>query len=156
MSISTTGQNSEKNTTRSPSSKLYTSEMLALATGLAAYPRLPDAALHGSARSDTCGGSLAIDVQMADGTIASVGLMVQACAVGQASAALFADWVIGKSAADTACAHTSVVDWLAGNAPLPSAPDLSAIAIARDYPARHGAILLPWKALENALPDARI
>jgi hypothetical protein len=43
--------------------------------------------------------------------------------------------------------------WLStADAPLPDWPGLSAIAAARSYPARHGAILLPWKAAMAALP----
>ena len=32
------------------------------------------------------------------------------------------------------------------------APELEAIAAARDFPGRHGAILLPWRAALDALP----
>jgi len=42
--------------------------------------------------------------------------------------------------------------WLGGAGQMPDWPGLAAIAAARDYPARHGAILLPWRAALDALP----
>jgi hypothetical protein len=35
---------------------------------------------------------------------------------------------------------------------LPDWPGLTAIAAARDYPARHGAIMLAWQAARQLLP----
>jgi hypothetical protein len=37
---------------------------------------------------------------------------------------------------------------------LPDWPGVEAIAAARDYPARHGAIMLPWTAARDALSSA--
>jgi hypothetical protein len=44
--------------------------------------------------------------------------------------------------------------WLAGSAGLPEWPGIEAIVPARDYPARHGAIMLPWTAACDALSSA--
>ena len=41
--------------------------------------------------------------------------------------------------------------WLAGEAHQPDWPGLAPIEPARAYPARHGAMLLPWKAALAAL-----
>ena len=41
--------------------------------------------------------------------------------------------------------------WLAGDGPVPGWPDLALVEPARAHPARHGAMLLPWKAALAAL-----
>ena len=61
---------------------LYTPEVLALATGLAAFPLDEALPLRGEARSSRCGSSLTLGLELApDGTIARVGLAAHACAV---------------------------------------------------------------------------
>ena len=45
----------------------------------------------------------------------------------------------------------SLNSWLSENGPLPSWPDLDKIEVAREFPGRHGAILLPWHAALDAL-----
>jgi NifU-like protein involved in Fe-S cluster formation len=135
--------------------KLYTPEVLALATGLAGHPFDPAMPFTGHARSASCGSTLAISLALGeDGRIAEIGLRPQACAIGQASAAIFAAAAPGRSRADIAGAAAALSAWLDGSGAMPDWPGLAAIAAARDFPARHGAILLPWKAALDALPPA--
>jgi NifU-like protein involved in Fe-S cluster formation len=135
--------------------KLYTPELLALAVALAEYP--PDGALplHGNARSKSCGSTLQADLGVdGEGRIDRIGLRVRACAVGQAAAAIFARAAEGRGRADIDAAHAALTAWLAGSAGLPDWPGIEAIAQARDFPGRHGAIMLPWTAARNALSSA--
>lgn len=135
--------------------KLYTPEVLALATSLARWPLDAHATLQGKARSQSCGSALALSLTLDEaGRIEVLGLAAQACAVGQASAAIFAAHAAGKTRAEIAAAHDAISAWLTGQAPPPDWPGLEAIAKARDYPARHGAILLPWRAALDALPES--
>jgi NifU-like protein involved in Fe-S cluster formation len=139
----------------SEAQRLYTPELLALAVELAEYPPLDSAALHGEARSPTCGSTLAIDLATdADGRIRRLGMRVRACAVGQASAAIFARHAPGRAAGELRETLAGLEAWLAHDAPAPDWPDLALIAPARGYPARHGAILLPWKAALAGLSTA--
>lgn len=133
--------------------KLYTPEVLALATQLAQWPIRVDLPFHGRARSTSCGSSLELALGLdGQGRIDAVGLSAHACAIGQAAAAIFAASVSGQSRPDLAEALAALEAWLDGSSALPSWPGLSAIAAAKDYPARHGALLLPWKAALDALP----
>lgn len=136
--------------------KLYTVELLAATVELANWPLLDGAPLHGRARSDTCGSALELDV-MPDGTgdIGQVGMQVRACAVGQASAAIFARHAKGRSPMDIANTLDEIVGWLKNDGPMPDWPDLGLIAPAREHRGRHGAILLPWKAALEALSTSR-
>lgn len=136
-------------------SKLYTAEVLGLATRLAGYPLDPGAPHQGRARSASCGSSLSLSLNLdAAGRIAALGVAAQACAVGQASAAIFAEAALGKSASDIAEAQAAISAWLAGDDEFPAWPGLQSIAAARDYPGRHGAILLPWRAALDALCES--
>lgn len=126
---------------------LYTPEILVLATGLADY-RLDDSlTLRAEARSRSCGSSLTLGLMLDDrDRVTRVGLRTQACAIGQASAAIFAQAATGRSAEDISATASAVARWLAGEGSLPDWPGLATIAPARDYPGRHGALMLPWSA----------
>ena len=134
---------------------LYTPQVLALATALARYPLADDLLLRGSARSPACGSRIELGLACdGDGRIARIGLRAQACAVGQACAAIFAQAAQGQDRAALAAALSQIEAWLRGEGELPDWPGLGSIAAARAYPGRHGAILLPWKAALEALPSA--
>lgn len=134
--------------------RLYTSEVLELATGLAQFPWNEDFPLKGGARSKSCGSTIALalstDVQ---GRIEGIGMKAHACAIGQAACAIFARAAKGQSGAQIHAAGQAIESWLAGAGEMPEWPGLDAIAAARDYPARHGAILLAWKAARDILPS---
>jgi NifU-like protein involved in Fe-S cluster formation len=79
---------------------------------------------------------------------------VRACAVGQASAGIFARAAAGRSLPEIEAAHEGLIRWLAGAGDLPDWPGLDPLIAARDYPGRHGAIMLPWTAARDALSTA--
>jgi len=132
---------------------LYTSEVLGLATSLSQYPWNDALPLKGGARSKSCGSTVELALSVdADGRIDTVALKAQACAIGQAAAAIFAGAAKGRNAQQVHDAAQAIEDWLAGTGEMPAWPGLPAIAAARDYPARHGAIMLAWKAANELLP----
>lgn len=131
---------------------LYTPEILGLAAGLAAFPADLSLPLAGSARSKSCGSSMTMRLAVdKDRQVTQLGIAAHACAIGQASAAIFALAAIGRSADDIIAAERAIVAWLAGEQPLPDWPGLGAIIPAAAYPARHGSILLAWRAALSAL-----
>lgn len=132
---------------------LYTPQVLALATELAAYPWDPALPLQGSARSRSCGSTLELGLALnGEGRIERIAARAYACAVGQAAAAIFAKQAPGCCGAEVRAAHAALVAWLAGEGPMPGWPGLDAIAAAQGYPARHGAVLLAWQAASELLP----
>jgi NifU-like protein involved in Fe-S cluster formation len=139
----------------SAAERLYTPELLGLAVELAEWPPLDTSPHRGEARSATCGSTLAMDLAVDEqGRIARLGMRVRACAVGQAAAAIFARHAVGRDAEDLSHALTRLEAWLQEQGPAPAWPDLQLIAAAREYPGRHGAILLPWRAALAALSTA--
>ncbi len=132
---------------------LYTPEVLGLATSLAAFPLDEALPLRTTARSPSCGSSLTLGLATDPaGAIAQVGLKSQACAIGQAAAAIFAGGARGRTAEQIAAAAADLSAWLSGSGAQPDWPGLELLAPARAYPARHGAIKLAWTAARELLP----
>ncbi|WP_066556363.1 iron-sulfur cluster assembly scaffold protein [Croceicoccus bisphenolivorans] len=132
--------------------RLYTPEVLAAAVSLADFPLLPTFTLRGEARSKSCGSRIELGLILNDdGCVESVGLASRACAIGQASAAVFAKGAMGKRVGDLIAARDAMSSWLAGTGPVPEWPGVDLIVPAIDYPGRHGAMILPWAAACDAL-----
>lgn len=134
---------------------LYTPEVLMLATGLVRHRWDDGLARQGAARSPSCGSTMKVGIDLdGGGRIVRIGLAAQACAIGQAAGAIMADAAIGRGESDFARAEADLLRWLAGEGDLPDWPGLGAIAPAREFPGRHGAILLGWRAVLQAFSDA--
>lgn len=133
-------------------SKLYSPALLGLATGLAQFPFDPDLPLKAEARSRTCGSSITLGLALGkDARITRIGMQVNACAIGQASAMLLASHASSADAQMITVTAEALEQWLAKDAALPAWPGLDVLGPARDHPGRHGALLLPWKAACLAL-----
>lgn len=130
------------------SAKLYSPALLALATELANHPIDDAAPLQGRAKSRTCGSEVALS---ADVGFSSLGLLVSACAVGQASAAIFASSALGLDREGIEARLDQLERWLAGEAGQPDIARIEMIEPARGFAGRHAAILLPWRAALDAL-----
>lgn len=131
---------------------LYTPEVLGLATSLAGYSWDDSLPFQGSARSRSCGSAITLGLSTdGEGRIADIAVRSQACAIGQAAAAIFANGARSQTGAEIRSAHDAMKKWLAGTGPMPDWPGLSAIASAQEYPGRHAAILLAWQAASEIL-----
>ena len=136
---------------------LYTTEILRLAASLAEPRTLAREDGRAELRSPTCGRSITVAVKVDDaGRVECVAQQVHACAFGQASAALMEQGAIGRSYDEICAASVSLSSWLAGEREdAGDWPGLEALAPARPRTARHGAILLPFRALAAALESRR-
>lgn len=135
---------------------LYTSEILRLAASLPEPCKLGRVDGTSERRSPTCGSTVRTEVQVNYGRIEALSQQVHACAFGQASAALLASAAVGRSQDEVSQAIEELSDWLAGTRGDPGLwPDLSVLAPARTRKSRHGAILLPFRALLAAMTEAR-
>lgn len=137
---------------------LYSLDILRLAAATGETPRLT--APDGSAerRSQTCGSSIIVDIGLgAADTIASYGHDVRACALGQASATILARQIVGRSARDITAARDELTAYLAGTRDTPPDwPGIENLVRARAYPARHGAIRLPFDAAVEAITNTTV
>lgn len=135
--------------------RLYTPELLALTLQLAEHPWTEGLPLEGGARSRSCGSTLSLGIELdEEERIARLGMRVHACAVGQAAAAIFAASAQGRTQPEIERALAAMSAWVAGEGTIPDWPGIEAISAAVAYPARHGAMLLPWQAAQAALCSA--
>ena len=139
------------------SGPLYTTDILRLAASLQEERELGREDGRAELRSPTCGSRIALVVELdEDRRVRMVSQRVHACAFGQASAALVQQHAIGRAHDDVAEALVTISRWLAqeqeeaGNW-----PGVEALAPARSRKSRHGAILLPFRALLAAMESAR-
>ncbi len=123
-----------------------------MALDLARWPMAGDLPLIGEARSASCGSRMRVGIELdANGAISRIGIAAQACAIGQAAASLMARAAAGRNQQDFIKAEAEIVAWLGAQGPLPEWPGLDALAAVRDYPGRHGAFLLGWRAVLQAM-----
>ncbi|QYJ06062.1 iron-sulfur cluster assembly scaffold protein [Qipengyuania flava] len=135
---------------RSRAPALYSPELLGMAIELADVPFDANAAATGHARSRSCGS--VIDVSSKSGErLDGMGLKVAACAVGQASAAIFAHEASGMDEGDVSKVLASLTEWLEGSRDSAFLARLERLEPARAHAGRHEAILLPWRAALDAL-----
>lgn len=134
------------------SGALYNRDILRLAASIPHLGRLDAAQASVEKRAPLCGSRLAIDIVLdEEGRVAALGQQVNACALGQASAAIMGQHAIGRTRDEIAAARDALAAFLGGGSASPGDwPGIGALAIARDYPARHGAILLPFEAAAEA------
>lgn len=131
---------------------LYTLEILRLAGSLPEPVTLERVDGSAELRSPTCGSIVRTEVQLKDNCIEALSQQVQACAFGQASAALVAQQASGRNRDEMAAALDQLAEWLSGgNDDPPDWPGIEALAPARSRRSRHGAILLPFRALVAAM-----
>ena len=139
-------------------SALYNRDILRLASSLVAGDRLDNSDGTAESRSPICGSRIQADVAIApDGTIAAIALRANACALGQASAAILRANAVGVDLATISELRSAIAEGLSGKADMPSLwPELALLAPAKDYPSRHAAILLPYDALLAAAQNLKL
>ncbi len=134
---------------------LYTIDILRLAASTAQWPPLPQPDGTAERRSPTCGSRVKVDVLCdSEGRVATIGMTVSACALGQASTAIMAAEAPHRDAHAIRTAHDDLAAYLSGTSDrLPDWPGIDRLAPARAYPARHASILLAFDAAAAAIED---
>jgi NifU-like protein involved in Fe-S cluster formation len=137
-------------------SALYSRDILRLAASIPHLGRLTTPQGSAERTSRVCGSRVAVDVVLdEEGRIAALGQEVKACALGQASAALMGSQAVGRRRHEMVGARDALAAYLRGAREDPGEwPGLGIFAAARDFPARHAAILLPFDAAAAAAAAA--
>ncbi|MFY8106398.1 MAG: iron-sulfur cluster assembly scaffold protein [Elstera sp.] len=105
--------------------------------------------------SPVCGSRLTLFAVVEAGRIADFAWQLEACALGQASAALIGKQVLGKDESFFKTLGDMLETYLNSGAEL--APEwswLAPLAAARSVPQRHGSVLLPVRAFQRALSSS--
>ena len=122
-------------------SKLYTPNLLSLATHLADFPLDKGFGFNAQGRSRTCGSTIDLGVDLDhEGRVIRLGMQVSACAIGQSSAAIMALGAKGRLPSEISGAK---------------GPKFEALEPARAHKGRHDALLLAWTAMTQALSTAQ-
>ncbi len=136
--------------------KLYSGQILALATDIPHRERLEAPGATVKKRSPLCGSTVTVDVRVQDGVIAAFGQDVKACALGQAAAAVTGSAVIGRTLPEIETARDQLRAMLKNTGPVPDAPfdGFKVLEPAREYRNRHASILLSIEATAEAMQQA--
>ena len=132
--------------------KLYSGRILELAADIPHLGRLSAPGASVRKRSPLCGSTVTVDLSMAEGKVTQFAQDVKACALGQASAAILGQVVIGRTADELAAAHAALKAMLKDGGDVPAAPfdGYEVLLPAREYRNRHASILLALEAASEA------
>ncbi|MBY6200057.1 iron-sulfur cluster assembly scaffold protein [Maritalea mobilis] len=136
---------------------LYSQKILGLAADIPHRGRLEGAQATVKKRAPLCGSTVTVDLDLdADGRIARFAQDVKACALGQASAALFGRNAIGRTRPEVEAARDALRAMLKEGGDPPGDPfdGYEVLAPARDYKNRHASIMLALEATAEAMAEA--
>jgi NifU-like protein involved in Fe-S cluster formation len=135
---------------------LYSARILKLAANMPRAGRLSAPAASSEKVSRLCGSKVVVDVSVTDGRVVDFAQDVRACALGQASAAILGEHVIGASVGELVEARDGLRAMLKTGGPPPDGrfADLAVLAQVRDFPARHASTLLAFEAAAEAALNA--
>ncbi len=135
---------------------LYSSRILALTTDIPHLGRLEAPDVSVKKRSPLCGSTVTVDLKVRDGVITDYAQDVKACALGQASAAILGQSVIGRTRDEIETGRAQLRAMLKDGGPVPDAPfdGLEVLKPAADFRNRHASILLAFDATAEAMAEA--
>lgn len=136
--------------------KLYSTRILALAADMPHVGRLAEPGGSAMRRSPLCGSKVTVDVTLHNGRIVEFAQDVKACALGQASASIAGQNMIGSTPAQVEDARDQLEAMLKGTGTVPAAPfdGFEVLTPAIGYKNRHASILLALQATAAACADA--
>ena len=132
---------------------LYDFEVLKWAASITRVGELSGRYLRASKESRICGSHVTVDVRLEHGIVTDYAHRIEACALGQAVAAIIADRVIGQTPDQIRVARNDLAAMIHHRAAAPDGhwASLGALEPAADIPTRHQSVLLPFDALLAAL-----
>ena len=138
--------------------ELYSTDILRWTTRIPHTERLEGADCTAIKTSRICGSRITADAMFTDGRISAFGQEVKACALGQASAAIVGQNVLGlgkEELSDIATRFRHMVK--TGEVDFPEKwQNLSLLAPVKDHPGRHGSVMLPFEVLEALFSETDI
>lgn len=136
--------------------ELYSREILRRTTQLQHLGRLEDPQGVADRVAKLCGSTVHVEVRLDGDVVSDFAMEVQACALGQAAAAILSQHVVGAPVVDVFAARDALRAVLKGEeAVFPARfSDLQILNGVKDYPARHASTLLALEATCEAISAA--
>lgn len=134
-------------------SDLYSEKIIEIAGGLRAMPPLDDPDGMARRTSRICGSVVEVSLTMKDGAVTGYAHDVSACALGQTSAAIVAEHIVGSTVEELRQLRDRMHNMLRNGGPPPEGKwsELKYLEPVRDYPARHASTLLVFDAVADCL-----
>lgn len=138
-------------------SDLYSDKILAAAAAAPMARRLGSPDGSATKHSRVCGSEVHVDLILDGDVISDFAMEAKACALGQASASITAQNVVGASAGELFILRDQMFAMLKNNGAPPSGKRWQGLAVlesVRDYPQRHASIMLVFEAICASLEQA--
>ena len=136
---------------------LYSREILRRTTQLQHVGHLANPQAVADKVAKLCGSTIHVELNMEGDVVTDFAQQVQACALGQASAAILSQHVIGATGNEVLAARDALQNLLKGE-PV-SFPerfaDLQILESVKDFPARHASTLLALEATSAAISSLK-
>ncbi len=137
--------------------ELYSREILRRTTQLQHLGRLANPQGTADRVAKLCGSTIHVELNLGgapdDECISDFAMEIQACALGQAAAAILSQHVVGAQVGDVVAARDALRALLKGEETAfpPRFADLEILKSVKDYPARHASTLLSLEATVDAI-----
>ena len=140
------------------SGDVYHDALVALAREATGAGGLPAPAASATRDNPLCGDRVTFDVQVAAGRVVALAHRVRGCVLCQASAAFLGRHAAGHSRAELAEARAGLAALLSDGTPLPPGAwaGLALFEPVGAVKSRHGCVVLPFDALDDALAGAEV
>lgn len=131
---------------------LYSKDVLRRAATISRIGRLETPGASVTRVSPVCGSRITVDIKMEEGVVSDYAQDVHACALGQSSAAILAEKIVGKTLDELRETASALRAMLVDGAVPPDGDwsSLGILAPVHDHKTRHGAVMLPFEAAIDA------
>jgi NifU-like protein involved in Fe-S cluster formation len=138
---------------------IYNTKLLEFAASIPLLTRLDTPQATAKAHSKLCGSTVTVDLSLAeDGRVVEFAHEVKACALGQASASILAQHIIGATQSELRTARKEMLAMLkeGGEPPSGRFAELKYLQPVKDYKARHASTMLPFDAVIDCLDQIEV
>jgi NifU-like protein involved in Fe-S cluster formation len=134
---------------------IYSTRLLTLAADIPHSEPLPHAMAKATAHSKLCGSTVTVYVNAEGDKITDFGQTVKACLLGQASASIVGQHIIGTTFDEFRSIARSMRQMLKADGPPPGGrwAELALLEPVRPYKSRHASTLLVFDAVERAIDE---
>jgi nitrogen fixation protein NifU and related proteins len=133
------------------SEALYNEAILAAARDVTGTGPLAEPSLQVRSDNPLCGDRTVLELQLTDGRIASAAHQTRGCLLTKAAAGLLARHLGGRAPDELAGLRRQVEAFLRDGLPVEGFAELSIFTPVQGVRSRHDCVLLPFKALDQAL-----